>query len=519
LYRILEDDPMYHGDWLSRWAMYTPEKTAVVDEATGRRLSYRDFNRRADAMAHTLRQRFGIQKGDRIAVLAYNSSDILELFFACGKLGAILVPINFRLVAREVQYILENSEAKMVFFGPEFAELIKGLLPEVNVDYVVPFAADPLLTSYEELIAGAGDAVPTPAEITLDDALLILYTSGTTGSPKGAILTHGTITWNAINTQVGWNLTQDDITITHTPFFHTGGFNVLTTPLIHRGGTIIVMKQFDAAQSLQIIERERCTVIFAVPTMFQMMLENPAFDASDLSSVRFFITGGAPCPVPLIEAYDKRGLTFKQGYGLTEAGPNCFTLDARDAVRKAGSVGFPNMHLDVRVVDDHGQDVPDGTAGELLIRGPHVCKGYWKNPDATASAIKDGWLHTGDVVVRDTEGYFYIVDRKKDMFISGGENVYPAELEKILAGHPAILEAAVIGIPDAKWGEVGRAIVALRPGHAMTQAEVVAFLADKLAKYKLPKSVVFVSELPRNSTGKVTKPALRDLYGKEAVNA
>jgi fatty-acyl-CoA synthase len=510
---------MYFGDWLSRWAMYTPEKIAVVDEATGRRLSYSEFNRRTDALAQALRQRFGIEKGDRVAVLAFNTSDILELFFACGKLGAILVPINFRLVAPEVKYILENSESRVLFFGPEFAEMVRELLPQVNVDYVVPFSPDPLLTSYEELIASAGDTVPTPAEIDLDDPHLILYTSGTTGSPKGAVLTHGTITWNAINTQVGWDLRHDDVTITHTPFFHTGGFNVLTTPLLHRGGTVIVMKQFDAKQSLDIIARERCTVVFAVPTMFQMMLEHPAFGGADLSSVRFFIAGGAPCPVSLIEAYDKRGLTFKQGYGLTEAGPNCFTLDAKDAVRKAGSVGFPNMHLDVRVVDDHGRDMPAGEAGELLIRGPHVIKGYWKNAEATASAIQDGWLHTGDVVVRDAEGYFYIVDRKKDMFISGGENVYPAELEKLLNGHPAIAEAAVIGIPDAKWGEVGRAIVAKRPGCDITEAEVVSYLGAQLAKYKLPKSVLFVDELPRNATGKITKPALRALYGEALTKA
>lgn len=508
---------MYFGDWLSRWATYTPEKTAVIDEATGRRFSYQDFNRRADKLASALRHRFGIQKGDRVAVLAFNCSEILELFFAVGKLGAIMVPINFRLARPEIQYILGNCEARVLFYGPEFDETVKAILPESNVDYVVPFATDRLLTSYDELLEGASDAVPTPAEIDLDDPHLILYTSGTTGNPKGAVLTHGTITWNAINTQVGWDLCHGDVTLTHTPFFHTGGLNVLTTPLIHRGGTVIVSKQFDAARSLEICERERVTVLFAVPTMFQMMLETPGFDATDLSAMRFFITGGAPCPVPLIEAYAKRGLTFKQGYGLTEAGPNCFTLDAKDAVRKAGSVGFPNMHLDVRLVDDEGQDVPAGEVGELLIRGPHVCKGYWKNPQATASAIKDGWLHTGDLVRRDEEGYHYIVDRKKDMIISGGENIYPAELEKLLHGHPEVAEAAVIGIPDAKWGEVGRAIVARRPGSSLSEAEVIGYLDGKLARYKLPKSVVFVSELPRNPTGKVVKGELRDRYGLASV--
>lgn len=516
---------MYFGDWLSRWAVYAPEKTALVDVASGRRLSYKAFNERADKLAAALRLRYGIRKGDRVAVLAYNCAETLELFFALGKLGAIMVPLNYRLVEPELQYIIQNSESRLLFFGSEFEGTVKAFLPEVALEYVVPFHEDGLLTSYEELMAVPFTGVPEPAEIDLDDPWLILYTSGTTGQPKGAVLTHGTITWNAINTQVGWDLRHDDITLTHTPFFHTGGLNVLTTPLFHRGGTVVLMRQFEATQSLQVIERERCTVVFAVPTMFQMMLESPVFHTSDLSAIRFFISGGAPCPVSLIEAYAQSGLTFKQGYGLTEAGPNCFTLDAKDAVRKAGSVGFPNFHLDVRVVDDAGHDVALGEVGELLIRGPHVIKGYWKNPQATAQAIRDGWLHTGDLVRRDEEGYFYIVDRKKDMIISGGENIYPAELEKILHGHPGIKEAAVIGVPHPKWGEVGRAVVVPRDPASLqgaifheatlTEAQVIMYLHERVARYKLPKSVVFTSELPRNPTGKVLKPALRERFGGE----
>ncbi|MBO9541610.1 long-chain fatty acid--CoA ligase [bacterium] len=500
---------MYFGDWLSRWATYTPEKVAVIDEASERRLSYRTLNQRCDRLAHVLRHRFGIQKGDRVAVLAQNCSEVLELFFAAGKLGAVLVPINWRLAAPEVRYILDDCGPRALFYGPEFDALVREILPQLALEYVVPLAPDGMLTAYEDLLAMASDEVPTPAEIALDDPHLILYTSGTTGNPKGAILTHGTITWNAINTQVGWDLHHDDVTLAHTPFFHTGGLNVLTTPLLHRGGTVVVMRGFDATRSLSLIEQERCTVVFAVPTMFQMLLDAPNFESSDLSSIRFFITGGAPCPVPLIEAYARRGVTFKQGYGLTEAGPNCFTLDAKDSVRKAGSVGFPNMHLDVRVVDDEGKEVATGEIGELLISGPHVFAGYWRNPQATADAIRDGWLHTGDLVRRDEEGYYYIVDRKKDLFISGGENVYPAELEKALHHHPSIHEAAVIGVPDPKWGEVGRAFVVLREGHMLTEAEVLDFLRDRLAKYKIPKSVVFSDALPRNSAGKVVKNALR----------
>jgi fatty-acyl-CoA synthase len=500
---------MYFGDWLSRWATYTPEKVAVVDAQSDRRLTYREFNWRADQLAGALRQHHGVGKGDRVAVLAHNCVETLELFFAVSKLGAIMVPVNFRLSAPEVQYILGDCAPKVLFYGPEFEPMVRTLSNDLDIASVIAYAG-----GYEPLLASHQGGVPAPAEIQLDDPCLILYTSGTTGSPKGAILTHGTITWNAINTQVGWDLRHDDITLTHTPFFHTGGLNVLTTPLIHRGGTIVLMKGFDAAKSLELIARERCTVVFAVPTMFHMILETPSFESADLSSLRFFISGGAPCPVSLIEAYARRGLTFKQGYGLTEAGPNCFTLDGRDAVRKAGSVGFPNMHVDVRVVDDAGVDVPAGAVGELLIRGPHVFPGYYKNPAATAAALEDGWLHTGDLVRRDEEGYFYIVDRKKDMIISGGENIYPAELEKILAGHPAIAEAAVIGVPHPKWGEVGRAVVALRSEGLMSEEDVIAYLGERVARYKLPKSVVFVTELPRNATGKVVKADLRAKFGQ-----
>ncbi|HEY9723981.1 MAG TPA: long-chain fatty acid--CoA ligase [Oscillatoriaceae cyanobacterium] len=492
---------MPFGDWLKRWAMYTPEKTAVVEEATGRRVSYRTLNERADRLAWVLRRQYGIGKGDRVAVLAHNCLETLDLFFATGKLGAILVPLNFRLVPAELRVILADSGARVLFVDDTFA----ASAPELGAETVQRLGAP-----YEALLAEAPETPPTPAEVALDDPHLILYTSGTTGRSKGAVLTHGTITWNAINTQVGWDLRHDDVTLTHTPFFHTGGFNVLTTPLLHRGGTVVLMRQFDAARSLDLIELERCTVVFAVPTMFQMMLESPNFAARDLSSVRFFISGGAPCPVSLIEAYAQRGLTFKQGYGLTEAGPNCFTLDARDAVRKAGSVGFPNMHVEVRVLDDDGRDVAPGEVGELVIRGPHVFPGYWNNPEATAQALRDGWLHTGDLVRRDEEGYTFIVDRKKDMIISGGENIYPAEIEQHLHAHPAIAEAAVIGVPHAKWGEVGKAIVALREGTSLDEAEVLAYLSERLARYKLPKSVAFVGALPRNASGKVLKAMLRE---------
>lgn len=507
---------MMHGDWLRRWATYTPEKTALVDTATGVRLSYKAFHDRANRLASTLRSRFHIAKGDRVAVLAHNSPATLELLFALGKLGAIMVPLNFRLSVVELAVQVQDCQPKLLFFGPDFAKPVQALVAEAPVPHLVPYVAE--AGGFEALVAEGSEA-PVEEEVGLDDPWIVLYTSGTTGKSKGCILTHGTVTWNAVNTQVGWDLHHDDVTLTHTPFFHTGGLNVLTTPLFHRGGTVVLMRQFDAAASLELIAKERVTVVFAVPTMFQMMLDAPNFGAADFSSIRFFVTGGAPCPVPLIEAYAAKGLTFKQGYGLTEAGPNCFTLDGRDAVRKAGSVGFPNMHLDVQVVDDEGVVVPHGEVGELWIRGPHVTPGYWKNPEATAAALQGGWLRTGDCVKQDEEGYYYIVDRKKDMYISGGENVYPAEIEAVLHAHPGIAEAAVIGIPDPKWGEVGLAVVALREAGSLGEAEVFEHLKARLAKYKIPKRVAFMEALPRNPTGKVLKPELRKRFVEEAALA
>ncbi|MEB3300198.1 MAG: long-chain fatty acid--CoA ligase [Candidatus Sericytochromatia bacterium] len=496
------------GRWLDRWGTYAPGKTALVDVHGGRRWSYEALAYRVRKLAGALAVRCAVGPGDRVAVLAHNTPETLELLFACARLGAILVPVNFRLAAAEVAYVLGDAEPKVFFYGPECRELAWQALALSPGARPLPFVADREEEAYPEFLA-SGQELPCHG-VSLDDPLLILYTSGTTGRPKGAILTHGTVTWNAVNTQVGWDLRHEDVTLTHTPFFHTGGLNVLTTPLFHMGGTVVLQRSFDAAEALELVARERCTVIFAVPTMFQMMAEARGFAEADLTSVRFFITGGAPCPVSLIHLYDARGIVFKQGYGLTEAGPNCFTLDARDAVRKAGTVGFPNMHVEVRIVNEEGQDVAEGEVGELLIRGPHVFPGYWRNEQATRTALREGWLHTGDLVSRDDEGYMRIVDRKKDMYISGGENVYPAEVERVLLHHPAVREVAVVGVSDETWGEVGRAYVAFEADSEVTAIELDAWLAGQLARYKMPRSYVFMGALPRTATGKVHKPALSD---------
>lgn len=339
---------------------------------------------------------------------------------------------------------------------------------------------------------------------------LIIYTSGTTGHPKGAMLSHRMLLWNSINTHLALDIVSSDVTTVHAPLFHTGGLNVLTTPLLHSGGTVVMMRSFDAALWLEAIEKYRCTVVFGVPTMFQMMMEAPGATTADLSSLRLCISGGAPCPVPLIEVFQRRGMVFTQGFGMTEVGPNCFMLAAGDSTRKAGSIGFPNFHTEARIVDEHGHDVARGVAGELILKGLHVCSGYWRKSEATAAAMRDGWFFTGDLARQDDEGYFYIVGRVKDMIISGGENIYPAEIEATLHQHPAIASAAVFGLPDPKWGEKPVAAIVVRGGHTVTAEEIIEFCAGRLARYKIPRRIFFAEEFPLSASGKILKRVIRE---------
>jgi fatty-acyl-CoA synthase len=510
---------MIHGDWLGKWSQVLADKPAIIDADTGQILTYRQLNRRADRAANLLRDQFQVGRGDRVAVLGQNRVEQVELFFALSKLGAVLVPVNWRLAPSEVAWILAQSESNLLFYGSDVAATIEKLQQGAWDRPTVPFDGDGS-ESYSARMNRAFSSAVSTEGVEEDTPLMLLYTSGTTGRPKGAILTHGTITWNAINTATGWDLHQDDVTLTHTPFFHTGGWNVLTLPLLHRGATVVLTRRFDAAETLEIVGKHKVTVLFAVPTMFQMMLEAGNFAAADLSPVRFFISGGAPCPIPLIEAYGRRGVTFKQGYGLTEVGPNCFVLDEKDAVGKAGSVGFPVLHLDTRLVNAVGEEAGPGEVGELHLRGPTVCAGYWKNPEATAGALgQDGWFATGDLFRRDDEGYHYVVGRLKEMYISGGENVYPAEVERVLHEIPDVVEAAVVGIPDEKWGEVGHAFVSIAGtnagGESVNPDSILQICRQQLAKYKVPKELTIMKSLPKGSSGKILKKDLQALAAGE----
>jgi fatty-acyl-CoA synthase len=334
---------------------------------------------------------------------------------------------------------------------------------------------------------------------------MILYTAGTTGLSKGAIINHRMLFWNSINTALRLDITTEDHTQSFAPFFHTGGLNVLFTPFIHHGASHTLLTKFDPDLILQLMEKERATILFGVPTMLQMMADSTLFKKIDLSSVRYAIVGGAPMPIPLINIWHEKGVYIRQGYGLTEVGPNVFSLYQDDAICKKGSIGFPNFYFDVKIVDDNGNELGANEVGELWLKSPAVTPGYWRKPEETAKSITDGWFHTGDMVMKDNEGYFYVVDRKKNMFISGGENVYPAEIERFLLTHPAIKEAAVIGVPDEKWGEVGKVFIVVNDGEKISSAEAAEYCKGKLAKYKTPKYFEIVQEIPKNDAGKTDR--------------
>ncbi len=486
---------------LSERARISGKKLALLDWNDGRWYRFWELEERALKAAAFLKH-LGFKKGDRFSILSRNRLLYIDLFFACAKIGAIFTPINWRLAPPEVEYIVSDAEPSLIVFEEEFKGLIKGVKAKC--------------LEVKEFRDRYLDIPPLEREeiVSPKDPQVIFYTSGTTGRPKGAVLPHRMIIWNSFNTILSWGLTSYDIAPVLTPLFHSGGFNVLLVPLIHVGGRVILTRVFDPKETLDMTERERVTILFMVPTMFRMLTEVEDFDKRDLSSVRFCISGGAPCPLDLMEVFRRKGVSFRQGFGMTEVGVNCFTMDDEEAVKKAGSVGKPIMHTRAKVVDEEGRELPHGEIGELIISGPHLMLGYWKKERETRETIKDGWIYTGDLAKMDQDGFFYIVGRKKDMIISGGENVYLAEVEMVIAQHPKVKDVAVIGVPHEKWGEVGRAVVVLKEGETATEEEILKFCEGKLAKYKIPKSVVFASEIPRNPYGKILRDELKMKFGK-----
>lgn len=487
---------MFTGDLLAERARITPDRLALVCVATGARLTYADLDARAARAAETLHA-IGLEAGDRFGLLAFNSLEFLELFFGALKAGVIVVPLSTRATAHELTHIANDCGMKALFAGKEFDTI------ELNVPrYALHHReAKPRSTQHSAL--------------RTEDTACLLYTSGTTGKPKGVMIPRRQLFWNGYNTAVNWGLREDDVSPIFTPLYHAGGIAAFLLPIFSAGGTIVLHRGFDAAEVWRTIEAERCSVVLGVPTIWKLLMDAPEFATVDLSHVRWLISGGAPLPAYIIAAYQERGVPFKQGYGMTEVGVNCFTMTVEDSYAKPGSIGRPLMFTEVRVVDEQGNDVAADEVGEMWIRGPHVSNGYWNNESATRESFReDGFFRTGDLARRDADGFFYIAGRRKEMFISGGVNVYPAEIEAELVAHPAVSDAAVVAVPDETWGEVAIAFVV---APAATSEELTAYLQQRLSKYKVPRRFVFIEALPRTPYGKVVKGELMSLAveGKE----
>jgi fatty-acyl-CoA synthase len=511
----VQDKAMYTFDWLAKQAQLHPHKIALIDAATNRQYSYAEFNVRASQVAEFFRDEWGIQKGDRVALLAHNSSDYFEILYGCAKIGALLVCLNWRLAIPELAFIMRDSTPKGLIYDAEFVTAAMALDDQLDIKHKMSLGplGDVDHIPYETAVSRTSAIPFTMPPTPLDTPWFILYTSGTTGRPKGVIQTHGMVFYNTLNIGLPTHLNANDVTLNLLPFFHTGGLNLYTNPTVMMGGTAVIERTFDPEQTFQLLANN-ITVFFGVPAVYLILSQHPDFAKTDFSNVRSWACGGAPMPVSLLETYANRGIMIQQGFGMTETGPTVFLIDGENALKKGGSVGKPQLFVEVRIVDRAGKDVLTGEKGELLIKGPGVTPGYWERPDVTADTITpDGWLHSGDVARCDEDGYYYIVDRWKDMYISGGENVYPAEVENVLFYHPAIADVAIIGVSDPKWGEVGKAIVVLHTNETVTEADVITYCKGKLANYKIPKTAVFTDALPRNAAGKVLKTTLREKYG------
>lgn len=503
----------FQTDWLAKWAEYTPERMFIREHNRNISWTYEDFNNRAGLFARYLTDEYKIKEGDRIAIYSKNSSEHVLLFSACVKTGAIIVPLNFRLTPREINTLISDAQPTIFYYDVEFEDEVKKLdLPPDTIIANLSSISEFLLNKAETVSPGFyrsfGEEHP----------VMILYTAGTTGLSKGVIITHRMLFWNSVNTGLRLDLTSSDHTQSFAPFFHTGGWNVLFTPFLHHGASHTLLTHFDPDLILRLMESEKATILFGVPTMLQMMADSPLFDKTDLSSVRYAIVGGAPMPIPLINKWHDKGVFIRQGYGLTEVGPNTFSLHQDDAIRKKGSIGFPNFYIDAKIVNGKGKEAGIDEVGELWMRSPVVTPGYWKKEKETAEAITDGWFHTGDMMRKDEEGYYYVVDRKKNMFISGGENVYPSEIESFLLTNDKIKETAVIGVPDEKWGEVGRAFVVVKTGYSLNEKDIIDFCTGRLARYKIPKMVSFIDELPKNDAGKIDRKKLLQLNSESTNN-
>jgi fatty-acyl-CoA synthase len=494
------------GRWVRDRALVTPARIAI--EHRGEQTTYAELDARSERLADAL-LRLGLRRGDRVASLTGNRPEHVELFFACAKAALVLVPLSWRLAPAELAYQLAHAEPAVLFVEPERDSLAEAAL-ELAASSPRRLA---LARAEMDALAQPGATTPQKNGPADDDDLLLLYTAGTTGRPKGARLTHRNCFWTNLSFDRTADLSATDVVLQLLPQFHVGGWNVQPLLAWWKGATVVLEPRFDPARALELIERRRITTMMGVPANYLFMAGERRFADADLSSLRRAVVGGAPMPEPLLRTWRDRGVEIVQGYGLTEASPNVLCLPPEDAMRRLGWAGKPYPHVDVALADTESGALIDGRgSGELLVRGPAVFAGYWRDPEGTRASVRDGWLHTGDIAERDAEGFYRIRDRLKDMYISGGENVYPAEVETVLHEHPAVADAAVIGVPDERWGEVGVAIVVVHPGATVDEQDLLAHCRRHLAAFKAPHVVRIAEELPRSASGKLLKRELRERF-------
>ncbi|MFE4525227.1 o-succinylbenzoate--CoA ligase [Cytobacillus firmus] len=483
--------------WIQKWAFTHPDRTAVITD--NEKVSYRQLDKMIDSAAVKIHEKLQGKKGERIAILSHNRIEYIVLLFAIAKAECVAVPLNIRLSAKELIFQLNDSGSKLIFAEKENAEFAASLFEQSELES---------MEFMEDLCEGTQTCFANENPIDEEAPYIICYTSGTTGKPKGAVLTQSNMFWNAVNNKLAIDLTSEDRCIVLLPLFHIGGIGLFAFPSLFSGGTIVIPGKFEPEKALAMIEKHKVSIVMGVPTIHQALLTSPSFKTADLSSVRWFYNGGAPCPRELIDAYFDRGFLFGQGFGMTETSPTLFMLTKEDAPRKRGSIGKPVLFSEYKLIDSKGKAAAKGEVGELAVRGPNIMKEYWNRPDATEDALKDGWLLTGDLAKTDDEGFLFIVGRKKEMIISGGENIYPLEVEQVISQLKDVAEVAVVGNADPLWGEVPEAFIVKENGSALTEDDVIQYCHGNLAKYKIPKKVTFLKELPKNATGKIQKTQL-----------
>ncbi|MFD2046700.1 o-succinylbenzoate--CoA ligase [Ornithinibacillus salinisoli] len=484
--------------WVHKRAFITPDRVALISDQSI--YTYFTLSVKIQQKAAFLQNHLQLQKGDRVAILSQNREEYMISYFAIAQLGLVAVPLNIRLTAPELAFQVKDSGATTILYEEETMDLYQEICDHVNFVNAYDFT-QPIMYSEESITEVAVDVA--------NDPYVICYTSGTTGRPKGAVLTQANMFWNALNNQYAIDITSADNVIVLLPLFHIGGMGLFAFPAILAGGTVVIPGKFNPGDAIEKIQAYEISIVMGVPTIHDAIRRHPLFETANFDSVRWFYSGGAPCPNELIQAYLDRGLPFGQGMGMTETAPTIFMLSKEDYKRKVGSIGKPVMFCDIAIVDDNGNQVRNGEIGELLIKGPHVMKEYWGLPDKTKEAIQHGWFYSGDLMRQDEEGFVYVAGRKKDMIISGGENIYPLEIEQILKELPQINEAAVIGVQDEKWGEVPIGFISFNKKENLTEEEMKAFCSTRLAKYKVPKQIIILTELPKNATGKIDKKSLR----------